>query len=127
MNLHRVRLVGRSCSAFLLLLAAGCGSNWNPPALGADQSARVISIGEMRQSGATNAWEVLERTGIHMPSAVSPLIPESQSRRENGTAPRVLVDGVPMLEVRLLRDIPVNVISSMRIISNVIVIRTHHE
>jgi len=127
MNLHRVRLVGRYCSVVGLLLVAGCGSNWNPPALGADQSSRTISIGEMRQSGATNAWEVLERTGIHMPTSVSSLIPASQSRRENASAPRVLVDGVPMLEVRLLRDIPVNVISSMRIISDVIVIRTHQE
>jgi hypothetical protein len=87
--------------------------------------ARINSIGDIQHSGATNAWEVLERTGVYMPSAASPLAPEAQARCEHASAPRVAVDGVPMLELRLLRDIPVNVISSMRIVSNVIVIRTH--
>ncbi|MBA2669698.1 MAG: hypothetical protein H0U67_04945 [Gemmatimonadetes bacterium] len=125
MNPSHVRLAGRVCSAVLLFLVAGCGANWNPPAIGNDPGARIISIGDIQHSGATNAWEVLERTGVYMPSAASPLVPEAQSRREHASAPRVVVDGVPMLELRLLRDIPVNVISSMRIVSNVIVIRTH--
>jgi hypothetical protein len=125
MNLSHVRLAGRLCTAVLLVLAAGCSSNWNPPAIGNDRGARIISIGDIQHSGATNAWEVLERTGVYMPTAASPLVPEAQSRREHASAPRVVVDGVPMLELRLLRDIPVNVISSMRIVSNVIVIRTH--
>jgi hypothetical protein len=126
MNPFLVKRAGRACSAVLVFLIAACGTNWNPPAVGRDPGARIISIGDIQHSGATNAWEVLERTGIYMPSAASPLVPEAQSRREHASAPRVVVDGVPMLELRLLRDIPVNVISSMRIVSNVIVIRTHH-
>jgi hypothetical protein len=125
MNPTLVRHLGRLSSAALLVLATGCGSNWNPPALGPDRGARVITVGEIEHSGATNAWEVLERTGIYMPSAATSLVPEAQSRREHASAPRVMVDGVPMLELRLLRDIPANVISSVRIISSVVVIRTH--
>jgi hypothetical protein len=125
MNPNHVGLAGRVGSAALLLLVSACGSNWNPPAIGPDRGARVISVGEIQHSGATNAWEVLERTGFYMPSGASPLVPEAQSRREHASAPRVMVDGVPMLELRLLRDIPVNVISSVRVISSVVVIRTH--
>lgn len=126
MNLHRVRTAGRVGSTVFLLILAGCGTSWNPPALGPDRGARVITAGEIRHLGATNAWEVLERTGVYIPSGASPLVPEAQSRREYAGAPKVMVDGVPMLELRLLRDIPANVISSVRIISSVVVIRTHH-
>ncbi len=125
MNPTRVRFAGRVGSAVLLLGLAGCGSNWNPPAIGPDRGARVISVGEIQMSGATNAWEVLERTGFYMPTTASSLVPESQSRRENASAPRVMVDGVPMLELRLLRDIPANLIASVRVVSSVVVIRTH--
>jgi len=127
MNLHPVSTAGRVGSVVLLvLLLAACGTGWNPPAIGPDRGARVITAGEIRDLGATNAWEVLERTGIHMPAATSPLVPEAQSRREYASAPKVMVDGVPMLELRLLRDIPASVISSVRIVSSVVVIRTHH-
>jgi hypothetical protein len=125
MNPDQVRLAARIGAAALVLVIAGCGSNWNPPAIGPDRGARVISVGEIQTSGATNAWEVLERTGFYMPSSASSLVPEAQSRREHASAPRVMVDGVPMLELRLLRDIPANVIASVRVVSSVVVIRTH--
>jgi hypothetical protein len=112
-------------AALLLLLPAACGTGWNPPAIGPDRGARVLTAGEIRHLGAANAWEVLEQTGIHMPVAPSSLVPQAQARREYASAPRVMVDGVPMVELRLLRDIPASVISSVRIFSSVVVIRTH--
>lgn len=124
MNPNQVRNAGLSGLFLILFFVAGCSPNWNPPAIGPDRAARVVTAGDIQGSGATNAWEVLERTGIYMPSGASPLIPEAQSRREHASAPKVMVDGVPMLELRLLRDIPANVISSVRILSSVVVIQT---
>lgn len=96
------------------LVLAGCSAPLQVSSTSVPQP-RVITSSEIRLSGANDAWEVLERNGdlLHEFAAQ-----ESEPQQRSGllrSIPRVIVDGVQMLEVRLLRDIPAHLISSIRI------------
>jgi hypothetical protein len=86
-------------------LLGGCAGSFGqtgPP-------ARVITADDIERLGAHDAWEALERSG-------APLLAEPIGRSRPAThyiteIPRVIVDGVQMLEIRLLRDIPASLIS----------------
>src|SRR5690606_10285992 len=101
----------------LPLLLWGCGATSLPLAVGTGQSRRVITAAEIQRSGATNAWEVLERNGTPLAIDEEAMPEPARSRLEFARLPRVVVDGIQMLEIRLLRDIPANVISRIRILS----------
>lgn len=109
--------VPRRLALVLPLLLWGCGGASLPLAVGTGQSSRIITAAEIQRSGATNAWEVLERNGTALAIADEAMPEPARSRLEFARLPRVVVDGIQMLEIRLLRDIPANVISRIRILS----------
>lgn len=102
----------------LPLLLWGCGTAPLSLASGIGQPRRVITAAEIERSGATNAWEALERTGTPLQIEDEAMPEAARSRLALARLPRVVVDGIQMLEIRLLRDIPANVISRIRILSS---------
>jgi hypothetical protein len=102
--MHRFRSV-LVVALLVVPLLAGCAGSFGktgPP-------ARVITAADIERLGAHDAWEALERSG-------APLRAEPVGRSRSATGyiadiPRVIVDGVQMLEIRLLRDIPASLIS----------------
>lgn len=99
---------------FLLM---GCSVGVLPLGLGSGPPKQVITAAEIQDSGATNAWEVLERNGASLQLADERMPERERKRLELTDLPRVVVDGIQMLEVRLLRDIPAHLISRIRILS----------
>jgi hypothetical protein len=90
----------------LVPLLSGCAGVLSPAA---SPPARVITADEIERLGAHDAWEALERSGTALRSEE---IGRSRSASHYITdIPRVIVDGVQMLEIRLLRDIPASLIS----------------
>lgn len=110
-TVRRLLILAPSC--FLV----GCSISSFPLGVGSGPPKRVITAAEIQQSGATNAWEVLERSGTSLEIADERMPKRERSRLELMDLPRVVVDGIQMLEVRLLRDIPAHLISRIRILS----------
>lgn len=102
----------------LPLLLWGCSTASLPLAAGFTQPRRVITAAEIERSGATNAWEALERSGTMLQFEDEGVPERARSRLALARLPRVVVDGIQMLEIRLLRDIPANVISRIRVLSS---------
>jgi hypothetical protein len=95
-----------------LVLLLGCSATWG-------RESRTITAEQIQHFGAADAWEVIERSGtpLDAPDAGPP------RRADDGFSlrdvPRVIVDGVQMLDLRLLRSIPTHIISSIRILSGI--------
>lgn len=95
------------CTTLLIspLLLGGCATLYG---------GRTITAAEIRQSGASDAWEILEQNGTEIRIPAQPR--DRSAASYIAAIPRVIVDGVQMIELRLLRDIPAGIISRIRIV-----------
>jgi TonB-dependent starch-binding outer membrane protein SusC len=85
----------------------------------------VISADQIRESGATTAWEVIRRTAPHFNLTDGPSgEPSRMKRRGRSTlylddTPAVFLDGVRVSDFRTLAQIPAHTISSITILSGI--------
>ena len=117
--MHALRIGCRRLAALLPLALAACSVSLAPPGTPAGAANKVITAAEIQALGATNALEALEQSGTHLEIDEVGLPRRARTSLDLAQLPKVIVDGVQMLEVRLLRDIPASVISSIRILSGI--------
>lgn len=116
--------VGRSALGLaVLLLLAACGANQHATSRKSPSEGRVITAEQIRNSGATNAWEALRRVGTHLAMRETAngqparLMNRGPSSILLSNEPLVVIDGVRMIDFRTLNTVPANIISSIRILA----------
>jgi outer membrane cobalamin receptor len=83
----------------------------------------MITGEQIRRSGATDAWEALRRTGTHLNMREGPTGQPSRLSRRGPSSillsnePLVVIDGARMIDFRTLRQVPAQIIASIRILS----------
>jgi hypothetical protein len=103
------------------ILIAACMPHNSRPAASAPHKGGWITAGAIERSGAANAWEVVRRFGgnIHFEESASGE-PRQMTRRGRDSFhlreyPLLVVDGVQVLDFRVLRSIPAGDVHRMRI------------
>ncbi len=116
----------RPIVAFLLLMSlGGCGTLQTANIRSPVQPGRLITADEIEKSGATDAWEVLRKTGTYLSFRESYSgAPVRMTRRGRSSiylddTPVVIVDGVRLIDFRALQQIRAQAISTVRILTGV--------
>jgi hypothetical protein len=103
-------------------LLAGCAVAPSSPAA-APTRGRLITAEQVRASGATNAFQALERNPRHLrigPMSDGDLV--VRGARSHGSPygsgePLLVVDGVRMVDVQALRNIPAQAVASIEFLT----------
>jgi hypothetical protein len=114
--------LGLRSAAFTMVLAAaaGCTAHTPPPSTNTPSTvARHISAAEIQASGARDAWEVLRRLGrfqLRESASGEPL--RIRPSRGRSTLllhddPVVLLDGVRLVDIKVLRNVRASTIASV--------------
>ena len=113
-----------ACCAPMLLVSAACipaATQRDPD----DGTGYLISAQRIRETGATNAWDALMRSGAPIGMGESPSgEPRNLSRRGRNSlflssTPLLVVDDVRMVDFHYLRRIPAETIAYIRILNGV--------
>jgi hypothetical protein len=106
-------------------MLSACSTREAPVGGGGDRQGRLISAEEIRQSGATDAWDLLRRSGVHLRMGESRSgEPLHLSRRGPASillnqAPTVVLDGAHLADFSYLRRIPALSILRVEILSGI--------
>jgi outer membrane cobalamin receptor len=118
-------MAARTSLALLFVLGVSGCSHANHPARSSFPQGRLITSAEIERLGATDAWDVLRRSGTHISTGQTARgEPTRMARRGRSSialsdAPLVYLDGAHLTEISLLRQLPANNIGSMRILSGI--------
>ncbi|HUQ47979.1 MAG TPA: hypothetical protein VM053_07020 [Gemmatimonadaceae bacterium] len=125
----------RSSGSVLLLGLAlttgqlcGCAAPLIPRDTATGSSGHTIGEETIARYGVTNAWEVLRKSGYFLvsrddgpdgPIGVRSKRGKTSFLLAGSDVPRVMVDGAPLGDLRLLRDLPANSIAWIQIFSGI--------
>jgi hypothetical protein len=107
----------------LIALPVGCGGIRPVEGATSDAQGVVISGEEIRESGATDAWDALQRIGNHLSLRETRSgVPVGMRRRGAGSmllnnSPLIVLDGTPLVDMKVLRRIPARLIAEIRILN----------
>ena len=125
-----MRLRGARILLCTLVAGAGC----HPPTVVSLQpvrqadGSRLISYDQIHRARATNAWDLLREVGTNMRFGESPMGQPVSLRTTRGRSslvlreadvPVLIVDGVRMTDPFYLREIPTNILASIRLLSGI--------
>lgn len=113
---------GRSLTLLLVLALAGCGVRDRAAAPVGERDGHVITAEQIERSGARDAWEALARNGAPLSMAEDSRGNQRVRQRGNSSinlnnAPLLVVDEVPMADLRYLREIRAAAIESIRVLT----------
>ena len=111
--------------AFVVLaLATACASSAAPSTTPRGPDGRQFTAEAIQRSGATNAWQVLERLAVSLnpqrdahgePGSIGRSHPAMRYQSARSTL--VVLDGFRIPDLRVLSTIPARSIASMRVLS----------
>ena len=125
-----MRLRGRGVLLCTLVASAACHANGAlslQPVRQPDGS-RLISYDQIHRARATNAWDLLREVGTNMRFSETPIGQPVALRTTRGRSslvlreadvPLLVVDGVRMTDPFYLRDIPTNILASIRLLNGI--------
>ncbi len=109
----------------LLVSFGACATITPAPERGSAAEGKLITAEMIKQSGATNAWDAIKRSGTHLSfrensrGEPSSLTYRGRSSIYLSTAPIVVLDGARVSDFTALRDIPAHTISQIRIYTGI--------
>ncbi len=110
-------------AAALALGTLACASTGGAPRAPTQIDGDYWESAEIRESGATTAWDALQRLAFSLhPRDNGGITPVSIGRGDaqslrNTQLTLVVIDGMKLMDLRVLRDIPASQIRSMQVMS----------
>lgn len=111
----------RAVLAACALMATGCAgnaSNMKHSSFAAPNAGRVISVtpDQISQMNARDAWEIVQRSA---PRLQLNQYAVRHINNQGNPRPLLVVDGMPVDDIRALRDIDANFVKSVRILGDI--------
>jgi outer membrane cobalamin receptor len=109
----------------LATLAACAGARGRAAPVDPATGAQLITEEQIKQSGATNAWDALRRAAPHLQLTEGASGQPAKMKRRGRSSvilddtPEVFLDGVKVADFRSLAQIPAHTISTITILSGI--------
>lgn len=112
----------RAVLAAMVLIATGCAGNASSlksSSSAAPNAGRVISVtpDQISQMNARNAWEIVQRSAPRLQLSQHTGI--RHINNQGTPRPLLVVDGMPVDDIRALRDIDANFVKFIRILGDI--------